>query len=751
MMNVLAAISWAPALAIAGGVLALGPIIIHIIFRWRYRLIDFAAMRFIFDSLKRNRQRLRIEEIIIIALRVLACLLIGLLLANIRAESLFPTGLSTPTLHVFVLDDSMSMGQQLRGATTIFQKAATHIAEAIQKINDNDMIAVVSACQPESGKPLGAASLARNLKGDFGRRLTAMKPTDLRARFGDAMSRVRELTDEHKDLIAKVYVVSDFRAAEFVQPDSVDALRKAVATAIGPQVELMLLDFGLPAPSNLTVERLELLDNLAVASVGAQFQVTLRNNGSEAVEGAAVTPQFAGATLPVIPLPPMAPGETVKKTFRYVYPSPGVQWARVSVPADDLPADGQAALALPVLSAMRILIVDGSPNPSAPTSGSFCLAHALDPSGQGAFGQRVEVIGPEALGDRDLEDYDVVFLTNVRELAVGRDEAGRPVWPHLVSLERYVRGGGGLGVFVGDQVNLDFYNGPLFAGGAGLAPLRISGHSIPQPDLKDPVRLRPDSIAPEPMLRIYTGAAEKFARMVRYYAYLKADEGPIAASQGSGPAAVLARFDDERRSPALARRALGRGNVLMWYTASDTKWSNWPRDFSYLPVVNDMAWALARRTSEGHDGRVLQPLAWPLPNHLLDATGIVLKTPAYPAEDLQVLRPRGEGKRKILDYPSPPHSGLYEVEFTLPRGKQVVYFSRGIDPAEGNLAKASAADIAKVVGPNHVYHGDLSRTALVAAKSTDRAAYWKLLLGGLLVVLAIETFLAQRFGHYART
>src|SRR5689334_12067081 len=115
--------TWIPALAAGGAVLALGPIIIHILFRRRYRVVDFAAMRFLLDSLKRNRQKLRLEELLIIALRVLACLLIGLMLADIRAAGVLPGG-RAPAAHVFVLDDSLSMGQRAGGAA-LFQKAVT--------------------------------------------------------------------------------------------------------------------------------------------------------------------------------------------------------------------------------------------------------------------------------------------------------------------------------------------------------------------------------------------------------------------------------------------------------------------------------------------------------------------------------------------------------------------------------------------------------------------------------------------------
>ena len=71
-----------PFTMIAGALLISSPIIIHLINRMRYKRIRWAAMEFLLKSQKRSRRKLIIEQMILLALRILMVLLVGLLLAR---------------------------------------------------------------------------------------------------------------------------------------------------------------------------------------------------------------------------------------------------------------------------------------------------------------------------------------------------------------------------------------------------------------------------------------------------------------------------------------------------------------------------------------------------------------------------------------------------------------------------------------------------------------------------------------------
>src|SRR5499425_2103468 len=94
---------------IAGGALVSLPIIIHLINRMRFKRIRWAAMEFLLKSQKRNRRRLIIEQLILLALRCLLVLLFGFLMARFVGDALGRTG-TTTTTHLILLDNTLSMG-----------------------------------------------------------------------------------------------------------------------------------------------------------------------------------------------------------------------------------------------------------------------------------------------------------------------------------------------------------------------------------------------------------------------------------------------------------------------------------------------------------------------------------------------------------------------------------------------------------------------------------------------------------------
>src|SRR5439155_3515178 len=104
-----------PTNMVIGGALISSPIIIHLINRMRFKRVRWAAMEFLLKSQKRNRRRLIIEQLLLLALRILLVLLAGLLVARFLGFSF--AGIFQPrnTLHVVILDDRLSMNDHWKG------------------------------------------------------------------------------------------------------------------------------------------------------------------------------------------------------------------------------------------------------------------------------------------------------------------------------------------------------------------------------------------------------------------------------------------------------------------------------------------------------------------------------------------------------------------------------------------------------------------------------------------------------------
>src|SRR5687767_6426136 len=101
-----------PAFAGAGALLVGIPILIHILNRRRYKLVNWAAMDFLLKAMRKNRRRLRFEQFLLLATRCLVLLLLGLALARptgCAEQSIAGMSGERNSLHVLVIDNSYSM------------------------------------------------------------------------------------------------------------------------------------------------------------------------------------------------------------------------------------------------------------------------------------------------------------------------------------------------------------------------------------------------------------------------------------------------------------------------------------------------------------------------------------------------------------------------------------------------------------------------------------------------------------------
>src|SRR5215510_12718978 len=87
------------------------PVIIHLINRMRFRRIRRAAMEFLLKAQKRNRRRLIIEQLILLALRCILVAMVGLLVMRFVGFS-FADFAAKQGLHIVLLDDTLSMTDQ---------------------------------------------------------------------------------------------------------------------------------------------------------------------------------------------------------------------------------------------------------------------------------------------------------------------------------------------------------------------------------------------------------------------------------------------------------------------------------------------------------------------------------------------------------------------------------------------------------------------------------------------------------------
>ena len=107
------------------------PLVIHLLYRQRYREISWAAMEYLLAAIEKSKRRMRIQQWLLLLVRMLLLLFIVLAMAEPLVRNLSPLPLSKGgTHHIFLLDGSYSMGYRAENVTD-FQRAKQQIVDRI--------------------------------------------------------------------------------------------------------------------------------------------------------------------------------------------------------------------------------------------------------------------------------------------------------------------------------------------------------------------------------------------------------------------------------------------------------------------------------------------------------------------------------------------------------------------------------------------------------------------------------------------
>ena len=205
-----------PALALAGLACIALPILIHLLMRRRRRPIPWAAMRFLMEAYKRQKRRLTLEQLLLLAAR---CLLIALVALAIGRPVLGEAGLlgqggGARTLYILFDDSLTSTANPPPG---VGEPASDPLAEAKRRAaallaqldaSRGDRAALITLAAPAQSIIVPASSDLDAVR----RALTAIEPTGARADLHAGLERVRQARtaeDLDRPLVA---IVSSMRA-----------------------------------------------------------------------------------------------------------------------------------------------------------------------------------------------------------------------------------------------------------------------------------------------------------------------------------------------------------------------------------------------------------------------------------------------------------------------------------------------------------------------------------------------------------
>ncbi|HEX5137340.1 MAG TPA: BatA domain-containing protein [Planctomycetota bacterium] len=736
------AISFVHPALLGGLALASLPIIIHLLNRRRFKTMEWAAMDFLLKAAVRNRRRVRLENLLLLLLRTALVVLLILAVArpfSPRQDALAALfGAAGSTERILLLDDSHSMraGQGNRSAFETAKALAKRLVERLHDERSSDRLTLLLGTRPRDAEEgFRRVSVASAHGPRLAKAIEGLQPSDGTLDVVAAVDALLADREEHEARLV-VHILSDFRRRDWAEasgdlrPDVVKAL-----AALAERADVRLIDVGAAPVDNVGVVGLEPIDRAVIAGVPATFVARVRNYGPGPASN--VTVQFEFGTHQQVPvrvegdIPPG--GEPVEVKTEYTFRSAGPAVVRARTPADLLSGDDVRRRVVSVRPRLRFLLVDGEPEPEAYRGETDFLAAALMPPGDVPSGIEVDVVADSMFPGRDPDAYDGIFLCNVYRLPDDRVKA----------LEDYVRAGGGVIFFLGDQVDPQVYNAIFFGRGE-----EAGQHLLPYP-LRDVegssdeyTNLMP-SAPDHPAVRFLRGLHPVVFRTVAVSRFVKCEVSSRADAR------VLLSYTDEDGSPALVEKQLGDGRVLLFTTAADLEWSNFPHSVLWLPLLQEAARYVVRRDPDIYTKTVGEPIVIRYEPREMAPLVAVVPPPELGGTPVQLASARDEATKQLFyRFDRTTVAGEYAVRLKTPQGEPYEeLYAMNLDPTEGDLERVDLEKLRAAAPGARIERG--AEGAALGSDEADRSEFWRTLVVALVAVASLETLLAWRFGHHA--
>jgi hypothetical protein len=680
------------------------PILIHLLYRQHRQLTKWAAMELLRRTLVVRSGQVKLEDYLVLFLRCLALMLIAaaLLRPTLHSDSAQWLGKKRVGM-VVAIDASFSMSH---GEFSRFEMAVNKARKILETAKQGDPVSLVLM----SNRP---EILLRRTGYDpsvFNGLLDKLKaPKPFRLSLDRNLELIEELTSELKTPGRECFLITDAQEQDW--GDLTDRTRETL-TRLSRDYNVFIVPLAVEGEDNLSLTQLTYASGSLQQRGVARFLATVRNEGRRQTDGGSVEFYVGDALVTRQAVGALEPGQTRGVSFFTSFEAPGDVRLKAVLTKDELNRDNERFAVVQIRPSISVLCVDDvSQSAEKSRAGKYYAVRALRLRGRDEEGtMRVNQVQAPDLSLEDLSDYDLILMANVADLA-----------PELVQrIDRFVRRGGGLILFLGDRVTGDLYNKRFGTGDKGLLPGELG--EMVQTDEES----KGWSLAPIRSKHPLASMAERLPQEILDSARIRA----VVSVKPTQESMTILRIT-EQNLPLLLQRNVGAGAVLMFTTSADRAWSELPIHPLYTMLLQQAATHLtshrdARQIYVGEKSEV--PL-----------------TGRQVGDRVQVIDPQGQSTElKVTQSGQQPicaidaeKVGIYEIAPA--DGSPSVTLAANVDPMESNVRVVEASILSQTLeltGATVVSQAGALATAIEQSRQGRE-------LAGLLLMCGIAVFILQ--------
>ncbi len=532
------------------------PVLIHLLNLRKLKRIDFSSLAFLKELQKNKIRKIKIKQLLLLALRIMIILFIVLAFARPTLKGISIGGASSAakTTAVFILDNTFSMSVVDNNGSYLNQAKET-IKGLLNQLQEGDEAALI-LLSDQSSRLAGTNEIrpTSNLA-DFKKQVEIVEISYYSGNLNDAIVEAAKILSTSQNFNKEIYVLSDFQKDRIYEQSSLSNLGEI----LNDKVKLYTFNYSGKEVFNIGIDNLKVNTQIFEKDKPVNYSVTVTNYSSKSAENSVVS-LFINNERSAQQSVNLKPGETKILTMESSVKSSGYVDAFAEIEDDDILQDNKRYITFYIPAEIHVGVF------TEENQDAQFVNLALTAGEDKAI--KITAKNINQISSFDLNQFNVLIL-------IGTDNFND--FPRIKS---FINNGGGLFLMPGLNSSMENFKRALL--GLGLpepngtvGKINSSNNAVTfeKVDLNHPL-----------FQNIFSKEKEKIESPDIYYHYKITTEG-----KGKN---IISLVDG---TSFLSEYKIGKGKVFLLNTAPVLSWSNFPIKGIFVPLINKSVFYLASK------------------------------------------------------------------------------------------------------------------------------------------------------------
>lgn len=681
------------------------PIIIHLLNLRKLKVVEFSSLQFLKEMQKNKMRKIRIKQILLLILRTLIIVFLVFSFSRPTIKNINIAGLGSEVKNtvVLIVDDTPSMSVQDKRGELITQarKIASKILE-LSEDGDEVYLLKFSELNPliEKFEPSSKYSALKELE--------KIEISDVSKNFYDVFVSISKILENAKNLSKEVYIITDFQTSNFSNEELFSNLK--LDKSIDRNTRIYFFKLGEKDFYNISIDSLVINNRIFELNKPISVTTSITNFSNIDAKNTNSNLSFNDKKVSQKGID-LKSQSSSKFTLTGQANQYGFILGKLEIEDDDFIKDNNYFFGFYVPDKIKVLMVSETEQDLLFIN--LVLSQTLDENSDPIF--EITNTTPKFINSFNLMNYDLIVTSSIEKI------------DNLDRIITYVNNGGNILILPSDNSNPIAFGRALeklglqtINGVSGSKDIKTNYTRFKEVDLNHP---------------IFTGifVEKKTGRIESpkiYYSF-----NYKAGLKGKDIITL------ENNYSFLVEEKLGRGNILLFTSAMNLNWNEFPIKPIFVPLINRIG--LYSNSGINNCFSFIAGEEVKLRLSKLNQSDVKL---VYPDGRESVISLPKENEKDFLSVGKLTQSGIYKL---IQNDKIIALISINLDSRESNLSKLDEDDLFRFANNSFpdcrikIFNPDINPEQIIKQERYG-TELWKFFLILALICLALEMIIVRK-------